>query len=352
MGFYAPAQLVRDAIEHGVEVRPVDVNFSEWDCTLELADTTGDDRSTNPIARDEERESSHEIIHGGQPMPGTKRHLFALRLGFRQVKGLGKEEMEKLIEARGNGYGDPTALWRRAGLPEATMATLARADAFRSMTLDRRQALWAVKGLPEKPLPLFAASLAEEQGEEEAVTLPALTQGEHVAEDYRHTQLSIKRHPMGLLRDIMAAQGYRPCAELQSMESGSKVRVAGIVLVRQRPGTASGVIFATLEDETGIANIVIWPKIFERYRRVVLGSSLLGVVGQLQREGLVTHLIADHMIDLTQHLRDMANADLLPASRLAPAEEVKKTERSARTRRTDDRARQVQDKSYPSRNFH
>jgi error-prone DNA polymerase len=232
------------------------------------------------------------------------------------------------------------------------MATLARADAFRSMTLDRRQALWAVKGLPEKPLPLFAASLAEEQGEEDPVTLPALTQGEHVAEDYVHTQLSIKRHPLGLLRDIMAAQGYEPCASLQTMENGSQVRVAGIVLVRQRPGTASGVIFSTLEDETGIANIVIWPKVFERYRRVVLGASLLGVVGKLQREGLVTHLIADHMVDLTSHLRGMANADLPPASSLSQADEIGKPGQDARNRRADDRTRRIQGKSYPSRNFH
>jgi error-prone DNA polymerase len=360
MGFYAPAQLVRDAIEHGVEVRPVDVNFSEWDCSLELSDVASDSR-LQPVENSEvggaaivpgENKETCEIINGGQPAPGTKRHLFALRLGFRQVKGLGKGEMEKLVEARGNGYGDPAALWRRAGLPESTMATLARADAFRSMTLDRRQALWAVKGLPEKPLPLFAASLAEEQGEEEAVTLPALTQGEHVAEDYVHTQLSIKRHPLGLLRDIMAAQGYQPCASLQTMDTNSRVRVAGIVLVRQRPGTASGVIFSTLEDETGIANIVIWPKVFERYRRVVLGSSLLGVVGKLQREGLVTHLIADHMVDLTSHLRGMANADLPPASSLSQADEIGKPGQDARNRRADDRTRRIQGKSYPSRNFH
>ena len=370
MGFYAPAQLVRDAIEHGVEVRPVDVNFSEWDCTLELG-VASDGRPTNPVARGEERNESRaarndgvggaavvpgatnrEIISGGQPAPGVKRRPYALRLGFRQVKGLGETEMRTLVAARGNGYGDPMALWRRAGLPETTLATLARADAFRSMALDRREALWAVKGLPAAPLPLFAASLAEEQGEEAAVALPSLSQGEHVAEDYAHTHLSIKRHPMGLLRETMRSQGYQSCASLLATPDGAKVRLAGIVLVRQRPGTASGVIFATLEDETGIANIIIWPKTFERYRRAVLGSSLLGVVGKLQREGIVTHLIADRLVDLTDHLRDMASPDLPPASSLARADEVKKPGQDARNREIAERARNRRGTAYPSRDFH
>ncbi len=358
MGFYAPAQLVRDAIEHGVEVRPVDVNFSEWDCCLELSDVTSDGHSSS--ARNDgvggaavvPGAASYEIIQGGQPAPHIKRRPYALRLGFRQVKGLGETEMRALVGARGNGYGDPMALWRRTGLPESTLATLARTDAFRSMTLDRRDALWAVKGLPAAPLPLFEASLAEEQGEEEAVTLPALTQGEQVAEDYAHTHLSIKRHPMGLLRDIMAAEGYRSCRSLLAMESGAKVKVAGIVLVRQRPGTASGVIFTTLEDETGIANIIVWPRTFERYRRVLLGASLLGVVGKLQREGIVTHLIADRLVDLTGHLRDLASPDLPPASSLARADEVRKPGQDARNRQIGDRARLKRESSYRSRDFH
>jgi error-prone DNA polymerase len=351
MGFYAPAQLVRDAIEHGVEVRPVDVNFSEWDCTLELPEAVNDGRSLSPTVHGEGR-GEHEIIHGGLPAPGVKRRPYALRLGFRQVKGLGETEMRALVGARGNGYGDPTALWRRAGLPEATLATLARADAFRSMALDRRDALWAVKGLPAAPLPLFEASLAEEQGEEESVSLPRLTQGEHVAEDYASQHLSLKRHPMALVRPIMEAKGYRPCARLKETADGTKLSVAGIVLVRQRPGTASGVIFATLEDETGIANIVIWPRTFERYRRALLGSNLLGVTGKLQREGDVIHLVADRLVDLTQHLRDLASPDLPPASSLARADEVRKPGQDARNRELSDRARLKRDSSYPSRNFH
>jgi error-prone DNA polymerase len=352
MGFYAPAQLVRDAIEHGVEVRPVDVNFSEWDCVLELSDVTSDGRPANPIARDEERKAGQEIISGGQPAPGVTRRPYVLRLGFRQVKGLGETEMRALAAARGNGYGDPMALWRRAGLPESTLATLARADAFRSMALDRREALWAVKGLPAAPLPLFEASLAEEQGEEDAVSLPLLTEGEHVAEDYASQQLSLKRHPMALLREIMSQRGYVSCDRLKEMGNGAKVSVAGIVLVRQRPGTASGVIFATLEDETGIANIVVWPKIFERYRRALLGASLLGVVGKLQREGIVIHLIADRLVDLTQHLKDMASAELPPASSLARADEVKRPGQDARNRLVGERARSRRGTSYPSRDFH
>ncbi|MGH6884409.1 MAG: OB-fold nucleic acid binding domain-containing protein, partial [Hypericibacter sp.] len=160
------------------------------------------------------------------------------------------------------------------------------------------------------------------------------------------------RHPMGLLRGIMTAEGYRSCTSLLAAENGDKVKVAGIVLVRQRPGTASGVIFATLEDETGIANIVIWPRTFERYRRALLGANLLGVVGKLQREGIVTHLIADRLIDLTGHLRDMASPELSPASSLARADEVRKPGEDARNRQIGDRARLKRDSSYPSRNFH
>ncbi|HWA44878.1 MAG TPA: error-prone DNA polymerase [Hypericibacter adhaerens] len=360
MGFYAPAQLVRDAIEHGVEVRPVDVNFSEWDCTLELGATSdgrslsavNDGRPANPVVHGEGRRIEQEIIQGGQPAPGTKRRPLALRLGFRQVKGLGQGEMETLAAARGNGFGDPNALWRRSGLPERTLAILARADAFRSMGLDRREALWAVKGLPSAPLPLFEASLAEEQGEEAAVDLPRLTEGEHVAEDYASQQLSLKRHPMALLREVMTARGYRPCARLKETADGTTLSVAGLVLVRQRPGTASGVIFATLEDETGIANIVIWPRTFERYRRELLGSNLLGVTGKLQREGEVIHLVADRLVDLTRHLTDMADPDLPPVASLARADEVRKPGQDVRNREVGERARQIQDRSYPSRNFH
>ncbi len=271
MGFYAPAQIVRDAIAHGVEVRAPDVNMSEWDCTLEPD---------------------------------------ALRLGFRQIKGFSEVDAARLVAARANGFGDPLALWRRSGLKAAALETLARADAFRSMGLDRREALWTVKGLPLAPLPLFAAMGEEnDQGAEAAVALPPMTMGEHVAEDYRHLRLSLKRHPLALLRGDLDPGNYVPAARLADTPDGARVSVAGLVLVRQRPGTASGVIFATLEDETGVANVIVWSRTFERFRRVVLGATLMGVTGKLQKEGIVIHVIAERLVDLSFHLRRLARPD-------------------------------------------
>ncbi|MGE3231747.1 MAG: error-prone DNA polymerase, partial [Hyphomicrobium sp.] len=243
MGFYAPAQIIRDAVEHGVELLPVDVNLSEWDCTLELAAPKAKDdlmvslsnheaaasrlilrpsterphpelsRRRGPSAQDEEAQDEALLSRPGY-RHGTAADGFALRLGLRQVKGIGEAEATALVEARGNGYGDPLMLWRRAGLTERALRRLAHADAFRSQGLDRRQALWALKGLPDKPLPLFAAMQTEEQGEEEAVTLPAMTLGQHVAEDYASLRLSLKAHPMALLRARMTALDYRSSAEL------------------------------------------------------------------------------------------------------------------------------------------
>jgi error-prone DNA polymerase len=315
MGFYASAQIVRDARDHGVTVLPVDVNYSEWDCTLE---------------------------------PG-----YALRLGFRQIKGFAEDAAKQLVAARGNGYAEPLALWRKARLGAPALATLARADAFRSMGLDRRQALWAVQGLPLEPLPLFAAMGEEEQGEEPDVALPEMKIGQHVMEDYRTLHLSLKRHPMALLRGRMAQGGYVPSMRLATIDNDKRVKVAGLVLVRQRPGTASGVIFATLEDETGIANIIIWPKTFERYRKTVLASSLLGVDGTLQREGIVIHVIAERLVDLSHHLQALAESpdDMTPP--LARADEVKRPGRDAREKTASraPNARPFRDPAFPSRDF-
>ncbi|MFZ5792093.1 MAG: error-prone DNA polymerase [Pseudomonadota bacterium] len=352
MGFYAPAQLVRDAIEHGVEVRPVDVNLSDWDCTLELSSAPHDGRPANPVARGEGSSFDSSPPWGREKGEGVSEPMFALRLGFRQAKGLGEEEMRRLVAARGNGYADPLALWRRGGLSERTLVGLARADAFRSMGLDRREALWAIKGLPTAPLPLFAASAVEEQGEEPAVALPRLGLGEHVAEDYASLHLSLKNHPMALLREAVAAEGYHPCAHLAEATDGSAVEVAGLVLVRQRPGTASGVIFATLEDETGIANVVIWSRVFERYRRALLGSHLMGVAGKLQREGMVVHLVAERLVDLTAHLATLARPDLPPVSSLARADEVKGSGSDGRSRHLERRGLLRRDPAFPSRDFH
>ena len=284
MGFYAPAQLVRDAREHGVTVRAVDINASEWDCTLEPETASADG--------------------------------VALRLGLRRIKGLAEDDAARLVAARGAGYGSIRELWRRSGLPAAVLSRLAEADAFGSLDLTRRQALWAVKGLGPPPLPLFAAAEARHgdgvAGLEPAVALPAAGLGEEVSDDYRFLRLSLKVHPLALLRDTLSQRGIVPSERLAKLANGKRVSVAGLVLVRQRPGTAKGVIFATLEDETGVANIIVWPPVFERYRRTVLGSRLLSVEGTLQREGLVIHVIAKSVSDLSPLLDRLADSTPLP----------------------------------------
>jgi len=275
MGFYAPAQIVRDARDHGVHVLPVDINHSGQDCTLE-------------------------------PAPDTHTR-FAVRLGLRQIAGLAGGEAERLIAARGNGYPDLRQLWRRAGLRKATLGKLAEADAFRSIGLDRREALWEAKALPDAPpLPLFAYKGEDEVFDMPDAELPEMSLGEHVVTDYQTLRLSLKAHPMALLRRDMRGMGFIACKELASRPNHRRLKVAGLVLVRQRPGTASGVIFATLEDETGIANIIVWPKVFERFRRVAMGARLLGVEGALQREGPVIHVIARRLVDLSHHLEALA----------------------------------------------
>jgi len=274
MGFYAPAQIVRDAREHGIEVRPVDVNYSEWDCTLET---------------------------GGAPDgPGGG---YALRLGFRQVKGVAEEDAEWLVAARGNGYRDPLSIWRRASVAAPALEKLAQADAFASMGMSRRDALWAIKPLRRtmSPLPLFAAAGAAELGEEPDVPLPRMTVGEEVVEDYANLRLTLRSHPLRLLRHRL--RQTTTSGRLVDTKDGTKLSVAGLVLVRQRPGTAKGVIFVTLEDETGVANVIVWPKVLEEHRRVVLTARLMQVTGTLQREGIVTHLIASKIEDMS-HLLD------------------------------------------------
>ena len=279
MGFYAPAQIVRDARDHDVTVLPPDANFSGWDCALELSPD--------------------------QASP------YALRLGLRQIKGLKESDADWLTAARGNGYDDPAAIWRRAGLNGQALEVLARADAFASMGLTRREGLWAARRFvaaaktgDAKPLPLFEAAGESGWGAEQPVTLPDMSPGEAVAADYQVLRLSLRGHPMALLRDDFP--GSTLAGELKNTKDGSKIIVAGLVLARQRPGTAKGVIFATLEDETGTANIIVWPKTFERFRRIVLTSRLLKVTGELQREGIVTHLIAAGLEDCSALLDGLA----------------------------------------------
>jgi error-prone DNA polymerase len=281
MGFYAPAQIVRDAREHGIDVRPPDVNYSDWDCTLE----TGDD----PVG------------------PGGG---YALRLGLRQIKGFRQEDAEWIAAARGNGYTDPLAVWRRAGVIPSALAKLAEADAFGSMGLDRRAALWAVKAIGgEKPLPLFDVAGEQDSGAEPTVELPPMSDGEAVVADYRMLRLSLRAHPLALLRPHLGAD--LPADKLSETKDGRRVSVSGLVLARQRPGTAKGVIFATLEDETATANIIVWPAKFEEFRRQVLTARMMRITGKLQREGQVIHVIADKIEDLSDMLDLLDDADAL-----------------------------------------
>jgi error-prone DNA polymerase len=342
MGFYAPAQIVACARAHGVEARPPDVNHSLWDCTLEEA-------------RD---------------------GAFALRLGLRQIDGLREVEVQRLVSTRDGlpaelnphlfappslsspgsigrssnpwcpdneayglldarlrghdrekGFKDMRDLWRRSGIGRASIEKLAAADAFRSLGLDRRQALWEVRGLPnESPLPLFDHAATAEAGDEEKVTLPVMPLSEHVVNDYRTLRLSLKAHPMSFLRTRVAASRILSCADLKQARDAARVSVAGVVLVRQRPGSAQGVVFMTIEDETGVANSVIWPKVLERERKVVMGARLVVVHGRVQRHEDIIHVVAERLEDRSDWLRllteDGENLSVAPAN----ADEIRRPE--------------------------
>ena len=277
MGFYAPAQIVRDARNHGVEVRPVSINHSHWDCTLEQTDS---------------------------------RYL-AVRLGFRQVRGLANLHGAAIVGARGDiSYDAVEDVWRRAGVPRAAIERLAEADAFHAIAENRRQGLWKVRGLGEAPLPLFQAADEREagfspEGIEPPTILRPMTDGREVVEDYRATQLSLRAHPLSFLRDELDDMGIVRCADLRHIRDGRNIEVAGVILVRQRPGSAKGVLFVTIEDETGIANAILWPDRFEIYRRQVMAASMIAIRGRLQKEGEVIHVIADRIADHDAMLRSI-----------------------------------------------
>ncbi|MDE2385113.1 MAG: error-prone DNA polymerase [Alphaproteobacteria bacterium] len=273
MGFYAPAEIVRDAREHGVEVRHVDVNFSDWDNTLELA------------------------------LDGR----LALRLGFRQVDGLREEWVNRLVAARGNGYGAVAAVARRAKLPKRALIILAEADSFQSIDRDRREILWAVRRIPDDDaLPLFQAMHVEEQPEEDIAPLPLMPLSEHVVADYQMLRLSLRAHLMAFLRGLFHGEGVLSCEEIWAAKNGARASCAGIVLTRQMPGD-SGVVFITLSDETRIANVVVWPKLVSVFRREIMGGRLLLVEGEVQRgEGDVVHLIASRIIDRSAELERLS----------------------------------------------
>jgi len=322
MGFYAPAQIVRDAREHGVAVRGIDVGCSGWDCAVEK-EGQGFHPWTPPRA--EPLEPITKVKGSGAAGPSGSRaepspSLIALRLGLRLIDGFREDWARRLEAARP--FADFAALARLfttgAGLPRAALVMLAEADALRSLGLDRRAALWRVRGLEAAAPPLLAML----DPAPSAANLPAMAAGEHVAADYQTTGLSLRAHPMRFLRASFAAAGVASCAEATTRRDGARVRLAGVVLVRQRPGSAAGVVFATIEDETGIANIVIWPAVLERFRRAVLGASVLEVAGRVQRseEGVV-HVVADTLADRSAWLAMLEGDGPVPVP-LARADEV------------------------------
>ncbi len=286
MGFYAPAQIVRDAREHRVTVHAPDVNYSDWDNTLEPA---GD--------------------------------AFAVRLGLRQVDGMAKTVAHRLTYARNAPFTGLQDLKTRVKIDASTMRKLAAADAFRSIALDRRQALWDARALRDAPdLPLFADR--RDEGAEVQFTLPQMPACEHVVADYQTLRLSLKAHPMAFLRASMRRQGYIAAADLARLRNRTEVSLAGLVLVRQRPGSAKGVCFITLEDETGVANLVIWPKVFEAFRKVIMRSRLIDIRGTLQRGDDVIHVVATHLTDRSDALDRLSNDPMeIP---LARADEVRR----------------------------
>ncbi len=292
MGFYAPAQIVRDAADHGVQIRPIDVNHSTWDNTLEAGPKAAERLHTRHVE-----------------MVGDIRSTHAMRLGYRQAQRLKEAEMNQLVANRGAGYDSVRDVWLRSGLSPSTIERLADIDAFRSLGLDRRDALWAARGLNrvggQEDLPLFESASVDRTREPD-FDLPSMCLGEHIVEDYRTMGLSLKAHPVSLLREELSARRAIKAEQLAEIKNGERVRVSGLVLVRQRPGTASGVIFMTLEDETGIANIVVWPKLFEQYRREVLGGRLVTIDGPVQSESGVIHVIAERVHDYTPLLAKLS----------------------------------------------
>ena len=347
MGFYAPAQIVRCARDHGVEAREVDINHSLWDCTLEPIYPSPTAQRAVPGGGHSIGQLQADPLPGPPPFRGREENV-ALRLGLRQIDGFREADAETLVAKRDGifpspskgeggspdfGSGEPGGghdvallvkadplpdpppfrgrekfrdvrdLWRRSGVGRATLERLAAADAFRSLGLDRRQALWEVRGLPKDlPLPLFDHARASEIGPEPQAPLPIMPLSEHVVNDYRTLRLSLKAHPMSFLRARILSEGILSCADLRRARDGARVKIAGVVLVRQRPGSAQGVVFMTIEDETGVANSVIWPKVLERMRKVVMGARLVVVHGRIQRHEDIIHVVAERLEDRSDWL--------------------------------------------------
>jgi error-prone DNA polymerase len=288
MGFYAPAEIVRDAREHGVEVRPIDVGFSDHDNLLEWVD--------KPV----------------------------LRLGFRQIQSFKEDWAKAVIKARRETkFNSIEVLAQVARLPKRALVLLADADCFRSLGIERRQALWTARRLPDDvPLPLFESARGREQPDERMQPLPSMPLSEHVVIDYQTTHLSLKGHPMQFLRGLFQAERVQTCVETAKAKDGARLRCAGVVLVRQRPGSAKGVVFMTLADETGIANVVVWPAVMEQFRKEVMGARLVLVEGRIQKspENIV-HLVAGRLIDRSHELQRLSENDF--RSRPSHSDETK-----------------------------
>ncbi len=325
LGFYAPAQIIRDAREHGIEIRPVDINLSAWDADLE---TIQPDKAQQRFAQAEERPTlPPAVLHPrNRDMAGDILSTHAVRLGFREIKGLRENAVEALVTARGKGYDSVRDLWLRTGLDRASLERLADADVFGSLGLSRRDALWAVRALGRtgddgQDLPLFASS--DNRRQEPDAHLPAMPLGEEVVNDYRFLRHSLKAHPVQFVRPMLDARRVTPSAALETVPNGRRIAVAGLVLVRQRPGSAKGVIFMTLEDEHGIANVIVWPKVFERDRPILLSARFMIVHGRLQNQNGVIHIVADRIEDQTPLLAALCD-DAAPVETLANADEVKR----------------------------
>ncbi len=281
MGFYAPAQIVGDARRHGVPVRPICVNASRWDCTLEKA--------------------------------GSGR-LLAVRLGLRLAKGLSNQQAAKLVACRSSAYESLDDVWRRAGLDQRALQALAEADAFHALGRDRRGALWDIKAMVDTPMPLFAAAdrhrnRPEPEIVEPVFVLPEMTEGQNVVDDYHAAGLTLRSHPVAFLREELDCRGITRCGDLHTLADRRRVTIAGIVIMRQRPGTANGTMFLTIEDETGMANLILWPDRIERQRRVVLSASMVACHGTLQKEGDVIHVVVRELDDMTPLLATVGQSD-------------------------------------------
>ena len=303
LGFYAPAQLVRNAREHGVQVLPVDVNHSQWDCTLEESGAGRVDGGRWTV--DSEQCSPPSTVH--RP-PSTS---FALRLGFRMLMGLPRAHAEQIVACRGGrAYRSIDDFAHRTGLSRAALMRLAKAGVFGSLGSDRRQSLWDALAQDQTPLPLFDAALNDTDNRQPATDnfpainnfLPAMTPAEEVLADYRTAGLSLLAHPLQFLRGELEKLRVIPASGLKTWPDGKWVRVAGLVLVRQRPSTAKGITFVTLEDETATANLIIRPDVWKRYRAAALGATILIAAGPLQRQGENIHVLVAKLEDFSIHL--------------------------------------------------